>query len=84
MDFSFLPTGYYKYIVIKVYVDIDLIHIGLNRLFSLDCTIIGENTLNLYNYTLDEKSFYNSLPEENEIIGVKFPQFFKYQRQNEK
>jgi SWI/SNF-related matrix-associated actin-dependent regulator of chromatin subfamily A3 len=64
------------------YIDTELVELGLNKLYSLDCAIYSSDTLNLRNFTLDDKSFYNNLPEENSIIKIKFPQFFKYQRQN--
>ena len=69
-------------------IDTELIELGLNKLYSVDCAIYSSNSnsnsnsLNLRNFTLDNKSFYNCLPEEKSIIGIRFPQFFKYQRQN--
>lgn len=63
-------------------VDTDLMELALNNLYSLDCIMYSNTILNLRNFTLDNKSFYNCLPEENSIIGIKFPEFFKYQKQN--
>ena len=63
-------------------VDTDLIEVGINKLYSIDSSLYSVNRFSIRNITLDNISFYNSLPKENSIIGIKFPQFFKYQRQN--
>jgi SNF2 family DNA or RNA helicase len=63
-------------------IDTDIMDLALNKLYSIDACIYSSKLLNIRNFTLNNKSFYNYLPQEKSFISIKFPQFFKYQKQN--